>query len=150
MSYIDRLIDNCKSAKNSSSTREFELKDIAELDGMKQAIYIFEEVGGDIEGTFRQFSRYKELKERKCAKLNTPSKIMYVGSSITGVKKRIEQHLGDGHQGTYALHLKCWFTGNYKITIKQFEVSKEILQIIEDNLSDQLKPAFGKQGGNNR
>jgi Uri superfamily endonuclease len=150
MSYIDRLIDNCKAAKSAVPTREFELGDIADLEGMKQAIYVIEEVDGDNESTFLQFSRYKETKERKCAKLNAPSQFMYVGSSTTGVKKRIEQHLGDGHEGTYALHLKYWFSGEIKITIKQFDVSKDVLQIIEDDLSDKLKPAFGKQGGNNK
>jgi hypothetical protein len=117
---------------------------------MKQAIYIIEQVGSDIETTFLNFSRYKEKNERKCAKLNSPSKIMYVGSSTTGVKKRIEQHQGDGHAGTYALHLKHWFVGEPKITIKQYDEAKDVLQIIEDDLSDRLKPAFGKKGGNNK
>jgi len=150
MSYIDKLIENCNIAKAATPSKEFMLGELSDLDGMKQAIYIIEEIGGDIENTFLQFSRFKEKKERKCAKLNAPSKVMYVGSSTTGVKKRIEQHLGDGHEGTYALHLKYWFSGNHKITIKQYEVSKEVLQIIEDDLSDKLKPAFGKQGGNNK
>ena len=150
MGYIDRLIDNCNIAKRTVPTKEFVMEDLVELDAMKQAIYIIEEVGGDIESTFHQFSEYKEKKERKCAKLNTPSQVMYVGSSTTGVKKRIEQHLGNGHQGTYAMHLKYWFTGRYRILIEQFDVSKEVLQIVEDDLSDRLKPAFGKQGGNNK
>ena len=150
MSYIDRLIKNCEIAKTSSPSREFEFQEVTDLDGIKQAIYIIEEIEGDIEKTFLKFSRYKDKKERKCAKLNAPSQIMYVGSSTTGLRKRIEQHLGDGHQGTYSLHLKHWFKGNYKITIKQYDVTREVLQIIEDDLSDQLKPAFGKQGGNNK
>ncbi len=41
-------------------------------------------------------------------------------------------------------------TGDYKITIMQYDVPREVLQIIEDGLSDKLKPAFGKQGGNNK
>ena len=150
MGYIDRLIENCKTAKESSPTNEFEFNNLSSLDNIKQAIYVIEEIGGDIEETFLKFSRYKEKKERKCAKLNAPSQVMYVGSSTTGVRKRIEQHLGDGHVGTYALHMKHWFKGKYKITIKQYDVTKEVLQIIEDDLSDQLKPAFGKQGGNNK
>ena len=31
-----------------------------------------------------------------------------------------------------------------------FDEKKEVLQLIEDNLSFQLKPAFGKLGGNNK
>jgi len=150
MSYIDRLIKNCETAKVSSPVREFEFDALTDLDGIKQAIYVIEEIEGNIEKTFLEFSRYKEKKERKCAKLNAPSQVMYVGSSTTGVRKRIEQHLGDGHESTYSLHLKHWFNGSHRITIKQYEVTKDVLQIIEDDLSDQLKPAFGKQGGNNK
>ncbi len=150
MSYIDRLIQNCKMAKKAVPVKEFELKDLSDLDGMKQAIYVIEQVDDDYDKTYSDYSRYKEKKERKCAKLNTPSKTMYVGSSTTGVKKRIMQHRGDGNEGTYALHLKYWFKGRSIITIKQYNETKEVLQIIEDDLSDKLKPAFGKQGGNNK
>ena len=150
MSYIERLIKNCEIAKESSPTREFKFEKLSDLDGIKQAIYIIEEIEGDVEKTFLEFSRYKEKKERKCAKLNSPSHVMYVGSSTTGVRKRIEQHLGNGHESTYSLHLKHWFNGKHKITIKQYTVAKDILQIIEDDLSDQLNPAFGKKGGNNK
>ena len=150
MSYIDRLIKNCELAKKASPTREFELSRLSDIDGIKKAIYVIEEIDGDNEKTFIEFSRYRDKKERKCAKLNSPSNIMYVGSSATGVKKRIKQHLGEGNEGTYALHLKCWFKGKRKITIKEYDVDKDVLQIIEDDLSDKLKPAFGKQGGNNK
>ncbi len=150
MSYIDRLIKNCEIAKKVTPVKEFELKDLSELDGIKQVIYVIEQVDGDFDKTFLEFSRYKDKKERKCAKLNSPSKIMYVGSSTTGVKKRIEQHQGDGNAGTYALHLKYWFKDSPKIIIKQYAETNEVLQIIEDDLSDKLKPAFGKQGGNNK
>ncbi|MEP4889699.1 MAG: GIY-YIG nuclease family protein [Aliiglaciecola sp.] len=149
-SFIDRLIENCEKAKAASPVNEFVLQNLSQLDGMKQAIYVIEQVDGSEEAVFEVFSRYKNKNERKCAKLNSPSKIMYVGSSTTGVRKRIEQHKGEGHAGTYALHLKHWFRSNYKITIKQYSECKEVLQIIEDDLSDRLKPAFGKQGGNNK
>jgi hypothetical protein len=150
MSYIDKLIENCKIAKAAPPVKEFCLDDLSELNEIKQAIYVIEQIDGNEEEAFLDFSRYKGKKERKCAKLDAPSKVMYVGSSTTGVKKRIEQHRGDGHAGTYALHLKYWFKSRYKITIKQYSESKEVLQIIEDDLSDKLKPAFGKQGGNNK
>ncbi len=150
MIYIDRLIENCKKAKVAAPVKEFVLQNLSDLDGIKQAIYVIEQVDGNEEEVFLEFSRYKDKKDRKCAKLNSPSKTMYVGSSTTGVRKRIEQHLGEGHSGTYALHLKYWFQSNYKITIKEYSETKEVLQIIEDDLSDRLKPAFGKQGGNNK
>jgi len=150
MSYIDSLIQDCKSAKVAIPIKEFEFKKLSDLDGIDQAIYVIEQIDGDIEDTFLGFAKYKAKKDRKCSKLNSPSKVMYVGSSITGVKKRIEQHLGNGHKETYSLHLKYWFNGDYKITIKQYSETARVLQIIEDSLSDQLKPAFGKQGGNNK
>ena len=152
MSYIDTLIKNCNTAKAASPSSLLEVKvdDLTVLDGVQKAIYIIEEIDGEPEKTFLAFSRYKEKKERACAKLNAPSKVLYVGSSTTGVRKRIEQHMGQGNKGTYALHLSHWFEGNYKVTVKQYDVADEVLQIIEDDLSESLKPAFGKQGGNNK
>jgi len=152
MNYIDRLIKNGILAKEASPIKEFELRahQLSDLSNIQQGIYIIEEINGDIEDTFKRFQDYKYKKERSCAKLNSPSAVMYVGSSTTGIKKRIEQHLGYGHKSTYSLHLNHWFKGEFKIIIKQYNVSKEILQIIEDDLSDRLKPAFGKKGGHNK
>ena len=150
MSYIDALINNCNLAKKAMPSRVIQMGELSDLDGIKKAIYVIEEIDGDPEETFMAFSRYKETKERACAKLNTPSKVLYVGSSTTGVKKRIEQHMGLGNKNTYALHLSYWFNGKCKITVKKYEVTNEVLQIIEDDLSDSLKPAFGKRGGNNK
>jgi hypothetical protein len=150
MSYIDRLIVNCNKAKGAAPVREFQFEQLDDLAEIKKAIYIIEEVGGDVEKTFIEFSRYKDRKERKCARLNAPSRVMYVGSSTTGLKKRIEDHLGQGNKGTYALHLNQWFTGKYRITVKEYDVERDVLQIVEDDLSDRLRPAFGKQGGNNK
>ncbi len=122
------------------------------MDNIPIAIYIIEEIAGNIEETFSKLKEYKNKKERNCPKLNNASSTLYVGSSTTGLKKRIKEHIGDGSKSTYSLQLKHWFKGNYKITIKVYddEISREIIQIIEDNLSYQLKPAFGKQGSNNR
>ena len=150
MGYIDRLITNCELAKKANPVNEFELNDLSELADIQQAIYVIEQIDSDIDKVFLDFSRYKNKKERKCAKLNSPSKTMYVGSSTTGVQKRIKQHQGLSSASTYALHLKHWFKGKLKITIKQYDVDRDVLQIIEDDLSEQLKPAFGKQGGNGK
>lgn len=150
MSYIDRLIASCESAKAAKPTREFIFSDLSDLEGIRQAIYFIELLDGDAEQTFNAFRDFKNTKQRKCAKLNSSSAVLYVGSSTTGVKKRIQQHLGSGHKETYALHLSHWFDGNYKITVREYDVPNDVLQIIEDDLSDQLKPAFGKPGGNNK
>jgi hypothetical protein len=152
MSYIDTLIENCEAAKAAQPSKVMEIDGmgLSRINGIERAIYIIEEIDGDPNKTFSAFSRYKGKKERSCSKMNAPSKVMYVGSSRTGVKKRIEQHMGQGYKGTYALHLSHWFNGKYKITVQEYNVSDDVLQIIEDDLSDKLKPAFGKQGSNNK
>jgi len=152
MNYIDRIISNCKEAKKAKPIREFVLNqnDLSELYGIKKAIYIIEQISGDPEKTFNKLEEYKATKERACPALNQPSNIMYVGSSTTGIKNRIKQHIGSEAKQTYSLHLSKWFDGDYKITIKEYDCSREIIQLIEDDLSDRLKPAFGKQGGNNK
>jgi hypothetical protein len=150
MSYIDKLISNCELAKKSIPVREFVMSNISELNGIDEAIYIIEQIEGDPRETFLKFSTYKESTKRSCAKLNSPSNVMYVGSSTTGLKKRIKQHEGCGSESTYALHLSHWFDGKYTIKIKQYDVLPAVLQIIEDSLSDELKPAFGKKGSNGK
>ncbi len=150
MNYIDRLILNCKAAKEAVPFNEFIFQDLDSLKQVKYAIYITEDLSGDPEKTFQDYAAFKDKKERSCARLNKPSTVMYVGSSTTNLKSRINQHLGGGYANTYALHLDHWFEGQYQITIREYDVPKEVLQIIEDALSDQLKPAFGKQGANNK
>lgn len=150
MSYIDRLIANCKEAKESQAIDEFIVNDLSKIKNIDKAIYIIRQIEGDPEETFKKLSEFKKKKERACPALNSPSKVLYVGSSTTGVYKRIKQHIGDGPKGTYALHLSHWFEGKYDITIKLYDKTREVIQIIEDDLSDKLKPAFGKRGGNNK
>lgn len=151
MNYIDRLIGFCEQAKKAKPDSEFVMKNICDIKDIGTAIYIIREVGGDPEKTFKALSEYRGKKERACPALNKSSEVMYVGSSTTSVYNRIKQHIGTGPKGTYALHLRHWFEGEYSITIKQYEkLPIEVIQIIEDDLSDQLKPAFGKRGGNNK
>jgi len=93
---------------------------------------------------------FKAKKTRSCPTLNQPSNMMYVCSSTTNLANRIKQHIGDGYEQTYALNLKHWFKGDYKITVKTYNVPREVLQIVEDDLAVSLKPAFGKSGPNNK
>ena len=150
MNYIERLIENCNKAKRTEPIQEVIVNDLAEIKGIKKAIYIFTEIGGNPESTFNQLLDFKKEKSRACPALNSPSQTMYVGSSTTGVDKRINQHIGNGPKGTYALHLNHWFKGSYEILVKEYDCSCEVIQIIEDNISDILNPAFGKKGGNNK
>jgi Uri superfamily endonuclease len=121
------------------------MANILDIADIEQAIYIIEEIDGDTNKTFIEFSQYKKKKERACSKLNAPSQVMYVGSSTTGLKKRISQHLGNGPANTFALHLKQWFLGKYIISVKVYDVQPEVLQIIEDDISFRLQPAFGNK-----
>ncbi len=150
--YLDSLITNCKLAKKLKPDYEFIFSSLSGLDKISTAIYIIEEIEGNAQATFAELKAYKNKNERKCPKLNKPSSTLYIGSSTTGIKKRIKEHLGDGSKHTYALQLKHWFKGKYKITIKVYNnnTPREIIQLIEDNLSYNLKPAFGKKGGNNK
>lgn len=160
--YIDKLIQNCELAKKTKPTKKFSFIEsisddyipinISKLNNIKKAIYIIKAIDKESSEIFTKMNDYKQTKERKCPRLNSPSPIVYVGSSTTGVKKRIEQHLGLGNKSTYSLQLKWWIKGKFEITIQEYDknIPIEILQIIEDNLSFQLKPAFGKAGGNNK
>jgi hypothetical protein len=150
LSYIDTLINYCQQAKSAYPTKEFVLNDIDDLKKVNNSIYIIEQTSGDIEQTFEDMKRYKATKERACPAINNPSPVMYVGSSTSSVKNRIKQHLGEGNKSTYSLHLSKWFEGKFRITIKEYDVPREVLQIIEDDISDRLNPAFGKKGGNNK
>jgi hypothetical protein len=150
MEYIKNLLNNCYIAQKVTPVRDFEFNDLEELVGIKMAIYIIEEINGDSLDTFNFFKQYKNTGARNCSKPNSPSNILYVGSSATNLKKRIKEHIGQGSKSTYALNLGHWFRGEYKITIRQYDVSKEVLQILEDALYWEMKPAFGKLGGNNK
>ena len=165
MSYLERLIENCKKAQDADPIREFEICVLDQikfnleqfdirLNDRENCVYIIEEIDGDFEETFRKLAKYRNENRgphsRKCPKANTPSQIMYVGSSTTNLKNRIRQHMGYGPAGTYALHLRHWFSGKYKIIVKVYCETIEVIQLIEDDLADRLSPAFGKRGGNNR
>ena len=150
MTYIDDLIENCKLAKKAQPVREFILTKPEDLDGIDRAVYVIEEIDGDPTETFVAFSQFKQTKSRACARRNAPSNVLYVGSSTTGLKKRISEHAGDGSASTYALHLSHWFKGKYRVTIKVYDEPLAVLQIIEDALAHELRPAFGKTGANGK
>ena len=153
MEYINKLIASCQAAKEAKPKLQIEITNVADLSalvGIHKATYVIEEVGGNPEETYRALAIFKGSKDRSCPRLNHPSRVMYVGSSSTDVKNRLAQHIGDGPKSTYALHLKHWFKGSYKITVTQYDVPHEVLQILEDDLADRLEPAFGKRGGSSR
>ena len=89
MRYLDDLIEACETAKLAKPVQEFIMSDLDELKNIKTAIYVITELDGDPSKTFEAFKAFKEKTERKCAKINHASSTLYVGSSTTGLHKRI-------------------------------------------------------------
>jgi len=155
--YLDQLVADCETAKKAVCIKDFILTKDSDLDDILSAIYIIKEINGDSQKTFDEFSSFRKEQEEKkdeeklkCAQLNSPSEVLYVGSSTTDLRKRLHQHTTNSPKGTYALRLKEWFSGEYEIQIKVYKETNNVLQLIEDNLSFNLKPAFGKRGSNNK
>ncbi|ENX33340.1 hypothetical protein F889_03283 [Acinetobacter colistiniresistens] len=161
--YLDKLINDCEIAKQSKpiSTYIYSSNDDletffdfyrAELTQKNtSAIYIIKEINGDPKQTHSKFEQFKSNKEVACPKLNRDaSEVLYVGSSSKNVINRLKQHILGTHSKTYALRLANWFEGEYEIEIRTYDVSSNVLQLIEDNLAHNLHPAFGKVGGNNK
>ena len=88
--YLDNLITNCKLAKKLKPDYEFIFNSLSELNKISKAIYIIEEIEGNVQTTFTELKAYKNKNERKCPKLNKPSSTLYVGSSTTGLKKELK------------------------------------------------------------
>lgn len=153
MQYLDDLIEDCKAAKKAKPLKKFIMGELNELKNIKSAIYIITEIDADPIATYEAFRVFRVKKECACAKLNHPSSTLYVGSSTTGVMNRIKQHFGNGHKykSTSALHLSHWAEDRkIKVEIMEYDVPRKIIQLIEDAISTELKPAFGKLGGNNK
>lgn len=158
MRYLEELKVLIEKALKAEPKKIIEMKTLSDLDNVGHAIYVIEEIDADPKKTYEKFSKYKsgqnimpKAERRACAALNAPSQILYVGSSTTGIKNRIKGHFGDGPKGTYALQLKHWFDGKYKITVRDYDrLDPRVIQLLEDDLSYDLKPAFGKKGGNGK
>ncbi len=139
------------------------------LHDIKPTIHTIEEIGENIniKKTYKDFKEYRLRRDRACSRLNRCSPVMYVGTFTSGgVGRRIQQQMGNGNPQTSSLHLKYWFTGKCRITIRQYNLSRqelndlskkeqndllrERLNIIKRCLFDRLKPAFGGRADNNR
>lgn len=76
---------------------------------------------------------------------------MYVGSSSRGdCVKRLLEHFGFGYNRTYSLHISAWangLVGDFEIEILKYtDIEPAVLCAIEDHLSKELKPLFGRRG----
>ena len=169
-SQVNCLIAQYNEAKNKRPIKTFTIKsnkkdpskkimlndfdDLCCLKDAGPAIYVIEQTKGCPDKAHKDFQKFKGIKKKEIKvsqKNECPSSIMYVGSSVKGIKNRIKQHINSEPEGTYALKLKNWFEGECKIHIFVYEdITKEVLQIIEDALASTLKPAFGKRGSNGK
>lgn len=149
---IDKLIEDCNTAKRAAHKQVIvSIDDASAFKGVKNAVYVIEEIGGDAEKTFENFQIFKTKKKRPCPKENQASQTLYVGSSVGSLESRLKQHIGrKENKCTSALNLSHWFKGTFQITAKTYDVSPNVLQIIEDSLHYHLQPAFGKKGGNGK
>lgn len=102
-----------------------------------------------------QFRNKQVLGDFKFARdnRNTESNFVYVGScTTTKLGNRFKQHCGYKDSKTYSLQLSTWIS-NAELSFRfcYFDVlNKSLVQYIEDQLHRELKPLFGKSGGNNR
>ena len=163
------LISECEKAREIVLSNAFEdtfdlnlrVPDCSDIDlnklrGVKNAIYVIEQIDGKHKECFTTFENHRKQhsKDYNFAQINdNPCKVLYVGSSKTGLKSRIKEHLGLlKSKQKYALHLNKWFKGEIKIIVYVLNsaIKRNVLQIIEDAKSYDLKPAFGKRGKNNK
>lgn len=142
------------------------------IEKAKHVIYYIEIISNwentDAVKFFKDFKNLKLSKEAKKLKINFPqinsecSSILYVGKSSTDFKSRIKYHCTVNSPSTYAIHYEYWKNKigfeNIKFEIHYFqfdeakfeqydyELQKELLEIIESSLHLKLKPLLGRSG----
>lgn len=126
-------------------------------------IYVFEVDSEDSALAIREACcNEKQNKEIALPQLNVEvvqSQYLYVGSSVSDINARINQHLGN-YKGktTYSLHLKKWLDHRCldQVILNIYEVKlpdesefslAELIQMLEDSLWKRLQPVLGKKGG---
>ncbi len=120
---------------------------------------------GVLVDTFQTFSRINKTMTKNVNRINhsldnsvnSNSNFLYVGSSIGDFSGRLKNHLGVRKSvRTYSLHLSKWDTNlDYNIRVITYQVksknenpvSNNIVELIEQQIWDKLKPLFGKRSG---
>jgi hypothetical protein len=117
-------------------------------------IYVIGLNNADKEFAQKLISRLQRARNRakdysKLNAENANSRILYVGRSKRP-RSRLNQHLGAGSHGVYALHLGRWarqIGAEIFISYMRFERQDNLLvQAIEDGLWLSLRPLFGRKG----
>jgi hypothetical protein len=88
---------------------------------------------------------------------NNTSNFLYVGCSMKDYLGRLKNHLGVRNSlGTYSLHLSKWDNNlDYHIRINTYqiidtennEIKNIVVEVLEQQIWDKLKPLFGKRSG---
>ena len=102
-----------------------------------------------IEQTFLN-TKKMEKDRRAYPRFNEQSKFLYVGASFN-IYQRFKEHLGYGSKSTYSLQLAHWACNlNLELDFIYGEypqgIGRDIIQVIEDTLWDELRPMFGRRG----
>ncbi len=150
----------------------FDEKCFEKIDKIKHVIYYIEIISNwkkDTNDKFLvDFEKLKTSSETKKLKIKFPqinsefSTILYVGKSTTDFKNRIKYHCKLNSPSTYAIHYEYWknfekFNNiqlqlNYhqfeeaKFDLYDYELQKELIEIIESSLHKKLKPILGRAG----
>jgi hypothetical protein len=95
-------------------------------------------------------AKTKDKGSRAYCRLNGARHCLYVGRSDQ-LHTRVWQHLGYGHEKTYALQLSHWAHPlhlHFELHCAQYprDTENDVLQAIEDQLWDEKKPMFGRRG----
>ena len=135
----------------NSREKEYCLEQLERVGDIKSAIYIISK-GFPLSTSHslkEKLIGYKKSSNRKCPKINDNlSEVLYVGSSTTGVKKRLEQHLGYGHPQTY-VYLCHWLDEEVQFKFEYQSLTRDILQLIEDAISQTKYPCLVRGSNNN-
>tara|TARA_R110002111_G_scaffold195899_1_gene261685 strand:- start:142 stop:717 length:576 start_codon:yes stop_codon:yes gene_type:complete len=113
-------------------------------------------------GMFENFSEKNKLKVKNKDRVNvskynkTLSSFLYVGSSTTDFYSRLKNHFGTRGNRVYSMHLCKWDNDtNYDLKIstyiienlKNLNTTHSIVELVEQQVWDELKPNFGKRSG---
>ena len=111
---------------------------------------------------FEDFSKKNKLKVKNKDRVNvskynkTHSSFLYVGSSTTDFYARLKNHFGTRGNRVYSLHLCKWDNDiNYDLKLRTYTIENtkslntmhSIVELVEQQVWDELKPNFGKQSG---
>lgn len=128
----------------------------AGLGGREASIYSISLIDGpSASKVLTDLAKIKASKTHKYPRLSSitmceGSNTLYVGSSQS-TPKRLAEHLGKCHPGTYSLRLSEWasrWPGRLRIEVRTYQgLDAEHLQTLEDHLAFKMRPILGKRGG---